>query len=197
MRVMKKTFSFMFLLAGMFLLSSCSNDDDPVSPDSETPIWYRGYFEGEVGGIPVSIQDKESSEELIEIVGYDNWVDHLKSCGGMTASIRCGEKYVLLLDFYRPVTGFYYFTDSGRIPTLDEQPHQGGIYLILADAPSPKDYLYYEPTPEHPFRVEIINAHYEDLMPPLIEAEFSGTLYRKDNPNDSIVVKGKFSHTMW
>lgn len=112
----------------------------------------------------------------------------------MTASIRCDKKYVLQLDFYRPVTGIYYFTESGRISTLDEQPHQGGIYLILADAPSPKDYLFYEPTPEHPFQVSIVKVYYDADDPPMVEANLSGALYRKENPNDSIVVKGTFSY---
>lgn len=194
MRAMKKIFSFMSLLAGMFLLSSCSNDDDPVSPDSETPIWYRGYFEGEVGGIPVSIRDRESSDKQIGVSGYEYWSDPLKGCGGMSIGIKYDEKYMLHVDLYRPMTGVYYFMDHSRMLDME---HRDGVYIGEAYPSSLDNRIYYDPTPEHPFRVEIINAHYEDLMPPLIEAEFSGTLYRKDNPNDSIVVKGKFSHTIW
>lgn len=191
---MKKIIFLIGIFAGFSFLLSCNDTDDSL-PVSQTYVpWYRGYFDGEINGKEISIQSPKMRDTLIDAMGYDNYLpnDSQDSIKGMNIIIRYSPGEVLHLDLYRPYVGVRYLYDDGW-----EWKGTGGIYISKVGKPNSSGYYknhfyYYNPDPEKPFRLEIISAFYEGLYPPLVEVELDGTLYRSDNSNDSIVVKGNY-----
>lgn len=196
---MKKTIFLIGIFAGFSFLLSCNDTDDSLSVSQADIPWYLGYFDGEINGKEISIQSAKADDTpLIIATGYDDYLpnDSQDSIKGMNITIQYSPEEVLHIDLYRPYVGVRYLYDNGR-----EWKRTGGIYISKFGKPNSSgyyrdDFYYYNPNPEKPFRFKIISAFYEIIRPPLVEVELDGTLYRSDNSNDSIVVKGNYRNKL-
>ena len=188
---MKKIIFFIGIFAGFSFLLSCSDADDSLPVSQADVLWYRGYFDGEINGKEISMLSAKANDTLINVMGYDYYLpdDSQDSVKGVQIVIQYSQGEVLHIDLYRPYVGVRYLYDDGW-----EWKGTGGIYISKFGKPNSSGYykndFYYNPDPEKPFRLEIISAFYESVCPPIVEVELDGTLYRSDNSNDSIVVKG-------
>lgn len=195
---MKKIIFLIGIFAGFSFLLSCNDTDDSLSVSQADIQWYRGYFDGEINGKEISMHNAKANDTLINTMGYDYYLpdDSRDSVKGVQIAIQYSPGEVLHIYLYRPYEGVRYLYDNGR-----EWKGTGGIYISKFGKPNSSgyyrdDFYYYNPNPEKPFRFKIISAFYEIIRPPLVEVELDGTLYRSDNSNDSIVVKGNYRNKL-
>lgn len=179
-----------FLISISFLLS-CNSEKDIPEPQDDSYYW--GYFEGEINGKNISLRNKKQEEPVVSI-GYDFYAagDSQDSIKGMWTSIHYSvEDESIHIDLYNPRVGIRYMTTSNK-----EWKKTGGIYISRFGKPNPggyylDSYYNYYPDPNKPFQVEILSTTYKNSQP-IVEVKLDGVLYRSDNMNDSIIVKGTY-----
>lgn len=196
---MKHIISFISVFVSISFLLSCNNDDDDISIPQKNHPWYWGYFEGEINGEKISLKDPRNSESDVIFTGYDYYLsdDSRDSVKGLWTAIHYTEDHNCIhVDLYNPYVGVRYMTSSNK-----DWKKTGGIYITKFGKPNTTeyyldDYYYYYPNPQKPFKMEILSTFYEDFHP-IVKVKMDGVLYCKDNPEDSIVVKGTYGNKVY
>lgn len=197
---MKANIFFIGAFLGMFMIASCSNDDDEnLVPKDDSRFW--GYFKGTINGKEITLKNEGQEERpvqssMMHILNYtpseDDEIDskrEMKTVIGLYTGINYSENEGLGIYLFDLYTGKRYITNSTRVDFIYD-----GIQ-ITRDTHSDKveeRYIRYIPKKEKPFRAEITNLIFADSTHPIIEVTLDGVLYRSDNHNDSIIVKGSY-----
>lgn len=169
----------------MYLLSSCSKEDNIPDPKSYFSGW--GYFKGTINEKEISIENDGYKFPITSTI-YKDGID-----GGMPVvkGIIIGITYVnkteltegLAIMIHIPAKGVRYIKK-----TVDFECDYDGIHIRrIANRTS-----YYIPKKEKPFHLEITDVVYRETVPYIIEGKINGVLYRTDNPQDSISISGIF-----
>lgn len=187
---------------GMFILSSCSNDDDeiPVPYSKDNSNW--GYFKGTINGKEISLKNERSYDLPVwtltkHIISYyppeeldkPDSIRKKRTVIGMSTGIKYSEDESMGVNIFDLYMGVRYITHSTGADLIYDK------IQISRDTHSneyEKKYIRYIPQKENPFRAEITNIEYADDTHPILEVKLDGVLYRSDNPKDSIIVKGSY-----
>lgn len=187
---MKVNTYFIGAFLAMFLLLSCSSDDN--IPSSKNDLLYWGYFKGEINGKKVTLENvKDETLHPITSMGtnirdFDEPADSIR---WMITGINLSEETTIIVTLFHLNKGVRYVTRWAK-----GDWNQDGIHIKMKD-PNSKEYdnnTYYIPEIAKPFRVEIKNSTYEDRWHPIIEVKLDGVLYNSKNLNDSIIVTGTY-----
>lgn len=187
---MKATVFLIGAFLGMFMISSCNNDDDEnLVPKDDS--WYWGYFKGTINGKEFAVENEGHGEWPVRTIKTsasppDNDTDTIR---GMITGIRYSENESLGITLYHLNKGVRYITRS----TGGDWIYDGvSIHRYTYRDKYEDKYIRYIPRQENPFRVEITKCIYPNQFEPIIEATLDGVLYRSDNYKDSIIVKGSY-----
>lgn len=178
---------FIGTFLAMSLLSSCSNDEDVSAPKGDSFSW--GYFKGEIHGKKIALENGEYPRPIGSMGTSVCDFQTPDSIRGLGTGIRYSEKECLSVTLYPLNKGVRYITKWAK-----GDWNQDGIHVRIP-GPNSGEYdnnIYYVPDTDKSFKAEIINSTYEDMWHPVIEVKLDGVLYRSDNPNDSIIVKGTY-----
>lgn len=175
------------LFAGIFLLSSCHEDEEIDNP-KDFSGW--GYFEGTINGKKKLIENTvynrfigkmncksmvfgESSRIKGSCIGINNLSDKEEIITGVAIMLinpRIGIRHIV----NNPTAYFYDYNYDGVIGRV-----------ITQEAT-----CFFKPAPNKPVKVEITSMDYnENGAPRIIEGEIDGVVYFRQ---DSIEIKGKF-----
>lgn len=176
------------LFAGIFLLSSCHEDEEVYNPQDYSG-W--GYFEGTING----------KKKLIENTVYNRFIEKMNcksrvfgessrikgSCIGInnlsdkSEEISTGVAIMLI----NPKIGVRYIVNN---PTADFYNYN--FDGVIGREITREATCFFKPAPNKPVKVEITSMDYdEDGAPRIIEGEIDGVVYFRQ---DSIEIKGKF-----
>lgn len=170
---------------GMFILSSCNEDETPALKDDS---WYWGYFKGAINGKAIALENVGHGDWPVQSIKHNvRYLNEPDSIRGLLTGIAYGENEGLSVNLFRLHKGVRYITLG----------QADGIYnsvniTRVKHTDGGNDRFIYIPKKETPFRVEVINITYVSSVYPILEAELDGVLYRSDNPKDSIIVKGTY-----
>lgn len=182
---------------GIFLLLSCNNDDDDIPVSQKDYPWYWGYFEGEINGEKIFLKSPGISDSKVGFSAYDSYTstDSQDSIKGLCTAIHYAEGDNLHIELYNPYVGVRYIT--GYTTYFKETM----IYITKPGKPNTTgydldSYYNYYPDSRKPFRMEILSSFYEYSFP-VVKVKLDGVLYCRDNPEDSIVVKGTYGNKVY
>lgn len=188
------SFCISFLL--LLVLAACSDDKHP---EEEGAWWYPRYFEGDLNNKSVSIDDSSPGSSIIA-----SYAEH--------SGEYEDENYTLLnppeksYGIHIPLTGIIAvpFAEDKEISlNISLSPLREGTYTIQCDGPalglssvyikSDEEALIpqveYFPSKE-PLKLEVTRIEYPNLGGvPIVEGWLEGVLYRRDNPQDFIMIK--------
>lgn len=183
---------------GMFILSSCGNDDDET-PAPKDDSWYWGYFKGTINGKEIAVENVghgdwpvRTSKHILNYLPSEEDEPNsikMKTVIGMSTGIKYSEDESMGINIFDLYMGVRYITLSTRSDFIYD-----GIQ-ISRDTQSDEyenRYILYIPKKENPFRAEVINLTYADDTHPILEVKLDGVLYRLDNPKDSIIINGSY-----
>lgn len=184
---------------GIFLLLSCNNDDDDIPVFRKDYPWYWGYFEGEINGEKILLKSPRISDSKVGFSAYDSYTstESQDSIKGLYTVIHYaeGDDY-MCVELYNPYVGVRYITgyttdfkDTKVYIKKIGKPNTTGYY-------SDRYYNNYYPDSRKPFRMEILSTFYEYMLP-IVKVKLDGVLYCRDNPEDSIVVKGMYGNKVY
>lgn len=173
---------------GMFILSSCNDDETPVVRD-DSLFW--GYFKAEINEDKISLENN-----------YDNMV--VRSAREGIFFVKEGET---VPDSINAMGTLIHYNDSSeiRIMLCDLRPSERYISSFYADGV--RDWIKictysdaskkaakatYVPSKENPLRVEITSVVWVTKREPIIEVKLDGVLYNRENNEDTIVIKGAY-----
>lgn len=197
---MKTTIYLIGALLGLFILSSCSNDDENSVPKKDSSYW--GYFKGTINGEEVSVrnvaQEKWKIRSSKHIISYyapnENEQDSIRkkvTVIGMSTGINYNDNESININLFNLYKGIRQITNSTKADFIYD-----GIQLSrdTYNENIEKRYIRYIPMKERPFLAEITQITFADdtNTNPIIEVNLDGVLYRSDNPKDSIIIKGSY-----
>lgn len=191
MLYMKINIYVISMYLGLFLLLSCSNDDNIPTPEDDPNSYFWGYFQGKIDKEEFNLKNAKDNCSVCSMgTNVREFNDPGDSIRGMITKIKLGEKTSLNVTLFHLEKGVRYLTQSAK-----GDWSQNGIFIQKGDGitEGDNDKVYYLPKMEKPFKAEIINSTYKiDRWHPVIEVELDGILYCIDNSNDSIIVKGNY-----
>ena len=186
-----KHLSFCISILLLMALAACNDDKHP----EEEAWWYPRYFEGDLNNKSVSIDDASPGSSII--ASYAESKD--ENC---TILDPPGKSYGIHI----PLTGIITvpFAEDKEISlNINLSPLREGTYTIQCDGPalgmssvyimSDEEALIpqveYFPSKE-PLKLEVTRIEYPNLGGvPIVEGWLEGVLYRRDNPQDFIMIK--------
>lgn len=177
------------LLCCMALLISCSSEEEiPLPKPSKEDIWYWGYFKGEVNGNKISLENENNegpvhSGRVGVYFGDEKVPDSINIMG---TGILYNNHSNLYVHLYNLTPGKRYL-NSFFNNNWDESYIKATVYK---DASLKEIKAQYIPSKENPLRVEITDVIWASRREPIIEVELDGVLYNRENPKDTMVIKG-------
>lgn len=186
-----KHLSFCISILLLMALAACNDDKHP----EEEAWWYPRYFEGDLNNKSVSIDDASPGSSII--ASYAEY--KYENC---TLLDPPGKSYGIHI----PLTGIITvpFAEDKEISlNINLSPLREGTYTIQCDGStfglssvyikSDEEALIpqveYFPSKE-PLKLEVTRIEYPNLGGvPIVEGWLEGVLYRRDNPQDFIMIK--------
>lgn len=179
------------LSLGLLMFVSCDKSNEPeLPPKSKEDIWYWGYFKGTINGDSVSVENQQYDRKVNSVRSSfyftGDWEVVPDSVNIMRTLICYNDNSELRITLHDLTPGERYLSLSVAMEWYDSW-----IKVEVYSGPT-KERTVYIPNEENPFRVEIADVLWLSVAEPIIEVKLDGVLYNRDNPNDTMVVKGTY-----